>query len=80
MNWHGEIVFLCGSGNEVSGFTKDGEYLRRLLPYVGAPPHDRLMSMHPLSDKRCQSSNKNLFWSQEVVLLRMVCVGSTYGF
>ncbi|CAJ1444025.1 unnamed protein product [Effrenium voratum] len=30
----------------------DTEYLRRLLPYVGAPSQHRLMGMHPLSETR----------------------------
>ena len=40
-------VILCG---------KDTEYLSKLLPYVGAPHHSRLMSMHPLSEIRTSAS------------------------
>ena len=50
---------LCGSEKVGSllcslldGASKDTEYLSKLLPYVGAPHHSRLMSMHPLSEVR----------------------------
>ncbi|CAL1159910.1 unnamed protein product [Cladocopium goreaui] len=31
-----------------------------MLPYVGAPPHDRLMSMHPLSNTRSGCAMNNM--------------------
>ncbi|CAE7256405.1 unnamed protein product [Symbiodinium pilosum] len=40
----------------------DAEYLSKLLPYVGAPHHSRLMSMHPLSEVRngCQMESVSM--------------------
>ena len=49
LNWLFPLLpALCPHG-------KDSEYLSKLLPYVGAPHHSRLMSMHPLSEIRTSS-------------------------
>ena len=58
-NLHTAIYRVTGGHPHPASFiilpAEDGEYLRRMLPYVGAPPHDRLMSMHPLSNTRSSS-------------------------